>query len=341
MRLNRKLYIIAAISAGMLALIFDSRTALRGAADGIDLCIRTVIPSLFPFFLLSTLLTYTVSGIKIPLFKPLSKLCGIPNGAESILLIGLLGGYPIGAQCICNAYSAGHLRKRDAQRMLGFCNNAGPAFLFGMAGQFFNSKTAVASLWLIHITSAVMTAMVLPRKHGDNSAAIIPGLTGTGHVMQQSIRAMANVCGWVVIFRVVLCLLKRWFLWLLLPEEQILLIGILELSNGCMELSVLKSEAARYLCAAVLLAMGGVCILMQTLSVVNQSGLGLGMYVPGKIIQTGVTCILAIPAANILYPSEKTIPYIAILLSVLTIGIVLLFLRNKENNSSIPAFTGV
>jgi len=341
MRLNRKFYMIAAISAGMLALILDSRTALSGAAEGIDLCIRTVIPSLFPFFLLSSLLTATVSGIRIPLLKPLSKLCKIPNGTESILLIGLLGGYPIGAQCICNAYTAGQLRKSDAQRMLGFCNNAGPAFLFGMVGQFFDSKTAVASLWLSHITSAVMTAIILPRKHGDNSAEIIPGLTGTGHVMQQSIRAMANVCGWVVIFRVVLCFMKRWLLWLLPPEEQILLIGILELSNGCMELSVLKSETARYLCAAVFLALGGICVFMQTMSVVNQSGLGLGMYIPGKIIQTGLSCILAIPVISLLYPYEKASLYIPILISVVIIGFVLIFLRYKENNSSIPAFTDV
>ena len=37
---------------GFLVLIFDSRLALEGARAGLDLCIRTVIPSLFPFPLL-------------------------------------------------------------------------------------------------------------------------------------------------------------------------------------------------------------------------------------------------------------------------------------------------
>ena len=40
-----------AAALGMLVLILDSKTALAGAREGIDLCIRTVIPSLFPFFL--------------------------------------------------------------------------------------------------------------------------------------------------------------------------------------------------------------------------------------------------------------------------------------------------
>ena len=227
MKYSRKGYIIVVILTGILALLFDSRTALNGASEGIDLCIRTVIPSLFPFFLLSSLLTSVISGAKIPLLKPLGKLCKIPDGSESLLMIGLLGGYPIGAQCICNAYDAGQIRKSDAQRMLGFCNNAGPAFLFGMVGQFFDSKSAAASLWLIHIMSALMTAMVLPRSYGNVAILISEGSTSVGNAMQQSIRAMANVCGWVVVFRVILRFLDHWFLWLLPQEWQVFLFGLL------------------------------------------------------------------------------------------------------------------
>ena len=341
MKYSRKGYIIVAILSGMLALLFDSRTALNGASEGIDLCIRTVIPSLFPFFLLSSLLTSVISGAKSPLLKPLGKLCKIPDGSESLLLIGLLGGYPIGAQCICNAYESGQIRKSDAQRMLGFCNNAGAAFLFGMVGQFFDSKSAAASLWLIHIMSALMTAMVLPRSYSDVAILISEGSTGVGNAMQQSIRAMANVCGWVVVFRVILRFLDHWFLWLLPQQWQVFLFGFLELSNGCLELSVVNSNALRYICAAVFLAMGGLCVLMQTMSIVNQSRLGLGMYVPGKIIQTGFSCMLAIPVARLLYPCESSIPYIAVLISAVIVCITMIFLRFKENNSSIPAFTGV
>ena len=341
MRHSLKWYIVAVLSAGMLALIFDSQTSLNGASEGIDLCIRTVIPSLFPFFLLSTQLTSVVSGLKIPILKPLRKLCKIPNGSESILLIGLLGGYPIGAQCISSAYAAGRLNRSDAQRMLAFCNNAGPAFLFGMVGRLFNSKSVTASLWLIHIASAILTGIVLPKKHSEQSIASIHRITIVRNVMQQSIQAMANVCGWVVIFRIILCLLKRWFLWLLPQEWQVLSFGILELSNGCLELFALSSDPLRYCYAAVFLSLGGLCILMQTISTVNQAGLGLGMYIPGKIIQTGFTCILAIPVANMLFPFDSTKMYSVMLISATIIAILVIFLRHKENNSSIPLFAGV
>ena len=47
----------------MLALILDGRTAIDGARQGIELCLRTVIPSLFPFFVLSILLTSSLLGM--------------------------------------------------------------------------------------------------------------------------------------------------------------------------------------------------------------------------------------------------------------------------------------
>jgi hypothetical protein len=44
---------LAASAAGMMLLILDSRTSAAAAAEALEICIRTVIPGLFPFFLLS------------------------------------------------------------------------------------------------------------------------------------------------------------------------------------------------------------------------------------------------------------------------------------------------
>ena len=49
---KKQLWTGIAASMGMLVLILDGKTALEGARQGIELCLRTVVPSLFPFFLL-------------------------------------------------------------------------------------------------------------------------------------------------------------------------------------------------------------------------------------------------------------------------------------------------
>ncbi len=87
------------VSLGMLALILDGRTAIEGARQGIELCLRTVIPSLFPFFVLSILLTSSLLGSSLIVLRPLGRLFGMPEGAESLLIPAFLGGYPVGREC--------------------------------------------------------------------------------------------------------------------------------------------------------------------------------------------------------------------------------------------------
>jgi len=71
-----------AAALGIALLILDSKTALIGAQEGVTMCIQTVIPSLFPFFLFSILLTTSLMGRQIKLLTPICRLCRIPEGAE-------------------------------------------------------------------------------------------------------------------------------------------------------------------------------------------------------------------------------------------------------------------
>lgn len=328
-------------SIGIAALILDSRTALSGAAEGIDLCIRTVIPSLFPFFIFSILLTGSVLGNRLPILDRVGQLCGIPSGTESIFLVGLLGGYPVGAQCISRAYTAGQLSRTDAQRMLGFCNNAGPAFLFGMIGSQFQSHSTAFVLWFIHIISALIVGILLPKSNNHSTSIISAVPVNIGHALRQSIQAMANVCGWVVLFRVVLCFAQRWFLWLLPSAGQVLLTGILELSNGCLELAAIEDEAVRFVLVSIFLGFGGICVGMQTLSVVEEAGLDSGMYFPGKVLQTSISAILTIPLSHFLFTHCVGISNLMMVLPAVSILATLALLKNRKNNSSIPVATGV
>ena len=118
-------------SLGMILLIFDGKAAVSGVKDGLELCIQTLIPSLFPFFVLSSLVTGALSGVSVAPLRWLSRFCRMPDGADSLLLVGILGGYPVGAGNIAAEYHNGRLLLTDARRLSIFCNNAGPSFLFG------------------------------------------------------------------------------------------------------------------------------------------------------------------------------------------------------------------
>ncbi len=291
MKGKAKLYSAVLGAGGMLILILDTKTALLGAQEGIQLCLETLIPSLFPFFIMSTLLTSSILGHNQRVFGPLEQLLRIPRGAGALVAVGMLGGYPVGAASIAQAVRAGNLSHRDGRRMLAFCSNAGPAFLFGIGARVFGNVWMCWLLWGIHIFSALMVGILTPGK----AEQIIPIKNGKSvHLvgaLRKSVEVMALVCGWVVLMRVALAFLERWFLRLIPKAGQVLIFGLLEIANGCCALPELGNIGLQFLLCSVFLGFGGLCVALQTLSVTE--GLDGRLYLPGKITQGAISLLLA------------------------------------------------
>ncbi len=334
MRRKQKLLTICSALA-MLTLILDSSTAIKGAQEGITLCLQSVIPSLFPFFVLSGILTSSLLGAKVRILQPIGTLLGIPQGGESVFLVGLIGGYPLGIRTIHQFHTAGSISAQDARRMAAFCSNAGPAFLFGMAGAVFQSRWIPWALWGIHILSAMATALVLPGGSRGSVRTVKASPLSPVSALRQSLTAMASVCGWVVLFRVVIAFAQRWFLWLLPTPAAVLVTGLMELSNGCCSLSQIPDEGLRMILCSAMLAFGGLCVAMQTVSV--GEGLDLSLYLPGKLLQTGVSVVLSLWVVWLVPTFGKSTDMVWILLAGSGVTVCFsIILRKMQKCCSIP-----
>ncbi len=305
---------------GMLMLILDSKTALSGGLAGVQVCIMTLLPSLLPFFFLSILLTSTLSCMELKLLRPLGRFCKMPAGTEPLLLLGLLGGYPAGAQAVSQLYRAGRLSGRDARRLLGFCSNAGPSFLFGIAALAFPESWMPWALWLIHILSAILVGFLLPGQPSRPAPLLSGAPISLAQAMEQAIRVMAKVCGWVILFRILLAFCDRWFLWYFPSEVRVAFTGLLELANGCLQLSQIPSIPLRFCICAGILSLGGISVTMQTLSVTGT--LGLGLYLPGKLLQ----CIISVLFSLLVFSPNYLIPTVSL-------ALLSIFLIKVKNNS--------
>lgn len=321
---------------GMLLLILDGKTALQGAQEGITLCIQTVIPSLFPFFILSILMTGSLSGIHWNLLRPLGKICRIPEGSETLLVTGFLGGYPVGAQCVAAAYRTGQLSKIQAQRMLCFCNNAGPAFLFGMVASQFPSPGYAWMLWMIQLLSAILVARRIPSV--DNTPVKQDSVTHItlSEALQRALSVMASVCGWVILFRVILTFSFRWFLWILPKNIRIFFTGLLELANGCCSLGSVENIGLRFIICSIILSFGGLCVTMQTLSVIH--GLNWKPYLSGKLLQSGISLVLSW-ISQVFLPRQLRWNFsaeAAIIICIVSILFIFHGKRQKRGSVSLP-----
>lgn len=338
MRTQRKHMLVLIFTVlTMLVLILDTKTILLGIQEGVAISINTIIPSLFPFIFISTIMNNHLIGRRIPMIRPVSKLCKIPEGAESLLLLGLIGGYPVGAKIISDNYRIGQLEKKNAQRMLGFCNNAGPSFLIGMLGPMFSNATAPYILWIIHITSAILVGILLKAEPASTYTVETVEPIPLSKALETSLRTVAGICGWVTIFRGLIAVCEKWFLHLLPPTTSVLFTGILELSNGCIALANITDERIRFVLSSCMLAAGGLCVVMQSKSIVGE--LGLGLYLPGKLLQTAISLALSVLISLALYGwASFNIRSNLLILAASFVSLVIIFLYFyfSKKKDSIP-----
>lgn len=278
-----------AAAFAIFIIILDSRTAFLGAAQGIDLCLRTVIPSLFPLLYLSNRMITAFAGESITVLRLAARIFHFPKKGEALLIPALLGGYPVGAQSIATAWNQGLLDKKAAENMLAYGSNIGPAFLFGILSFQFSHKQTLWQLWCIQLLS-VWTASCVFGSRNTQSMKNNPAKKSV-RPLDAALRASAQICGWIVLFRVLIAFLDRWIFGMLPELLRTALIGLLELSNGCMLLNTVTDEGIRFILASALLAFGGISVLLQTITVCGN--LRIYNYLFGKILQSAVAALLA------------------------------------------------
>lgn len=274
----------------MLCIILENDLVKAAGKDGVSLCLETVIPSLFPFFCLSSPLLSVLLDSKIKVLHFLRQICKIPEGSEGIILIGFLGGYPMGAKAIGDAYQCGAISKYNSERMLAFCSNCGPAFLFGIVAGLFPSPYYVSVLWIIHMLSAMSVAYIFPDLETTAKIQHIQKPENKG--ILGAITAMLSVCAYVILFRILLEVLKNrvFIFW---PEiVGTIISGMIELTNGILSLHIIESLSFRFLLATIFVNFGGICVVMQTASVIGT--LKIRSYLVGKVIQSAFSIAFSV-----------------------------------------------
>lgn len=283
---------LAACGLGMVCLILDSRGASKWAFHAIDLCIKTVIPSLFPMFVLSALAVSTLSGCGNPLLSALEKTLALPQGGGSIFLLGALGGFPVGAQCIVQSVESGGLSRETGQRMLGFCNNCSPAFLFGILGSVFSDSAVPLQIFCIQLVAAMLTAMLWPCQ-GGTSSELRKNSISLPEAVSRAVRSMVSVCAWVILAGVVNGFLNRWFFPMLSPPVPELITGLLEVTGGVLGLRAVENVHVRFILCAIFICFGGISVLFQIQSIVSAQRMSMSVCIRQKFTQAILGGILA------------------------------------------------
>jgi sporulation integral membrane protein YlbJ len=319
-----------ALIASVAALVIFPQDTVTAAKNGLTLCANVIIPSLFPFFVLSALIVRLgiaryFGRILEPVMRPLFNVGG---ACSTAFVLGFIGGYPVGAKTVISLYENGACSKTEAERMLSFSNNSGPAFIFGVVGAgIFSSSRVGLLLYLIHTLASVCVGLIFRywglREDKRRSSSLRPAGTPYTQARPQgakfseafvdavksSFQTTINICGFVIFFTVFIKLL---FLSGLLPLiasgigavfapfgfdkawAERLLTGLIELTSGVWSLSGAAGELPRSMAmAAFMLGWAGLSVHCQVLSFIGDSGLSVRTYIYGKILQASLSAVFA------------------------------------------------
>ncbi len=294
------------ISVVFFLFISGSEVAIDYMKKGLELCARTVIPSLFPLMAISQLAVRFGSGRLLgKLFSlPAKWLLGVGEDSACAFVFGAVCGFPIGASTLCDAYDSGRISKREFVRSLTFCNNPGAAFVISAVGvSLFGSLRlgivlfgcVILSALAVGVAQRLIFGSVVDENEKFNggvfeaSGGIISYFTSA---IQSSALSMLTVCAYVVFFSALVGCIGAVLSKIGANSTVIATIfGFFELSGGVRAAAEL-SPAFAIILSSVALGWSGLSVHCQIMTICAGRGISFKPYFFAKAVQSLVCAAL-------------------------------------------------
>ncbi len=272
--------------------------AANSARMALDVCAAGLIPSLFPFIVLVSVINSSGLSrfIAQAVGTPLKWLFGIPKSATTAVILGSLGGFPIGALCTRELYLGGEITKSEAERLITFTNNASPAFCIGVIGvTLFCDVDFGVRLYFCQITASAMLGIV-QRKHTTHTSIKIKytpksiSYTLTSAITDGA-SAMLKICAFAVFFTIVgdaLCLTVGHYFG---SAASSFAGAVCELTLGARCSASLGGKISRVLCAFAV-GWSGISVHTQIASILCDCDISMRRYYLCKLTQGILTASL-------------------------------------------------
>ncbi|MBQ8526807.1 MAG: hypothetical protein IJ460_08850 [Clostridia bacterium] len=282
----------------------------KSVERGIDTGINILLPSLFPFFVISDLLTKLISSHKGIFTRIFSALFNMPEEAFGAFVCGIISGYPVGASAAYSLYEQKSVSKEEAERLICFANNSGPLFIICAAGcGMLGSLKAGIIMYAVHITSSVITGIIcgITVKRAAKEKTALPSAAirfNPAESIERGFIQAIKIMGFVIFFAIItdmllMCAGKAG----ISTDSKILtmLMCLIEVTNG-ISLAAGNFDIHTAMCIISFgCGFSGLAVLMQT-ALVTGNMLCLKKYVLYKLFNAFVSfclCKIFILASDI------------------------------------------
>lgn len=286
----------------LIMLFLNPKVSLAGARNGLLLWFNIVLPTLFPYIVLTNLissinLTRIISKITYPILK---RVLGVSKAGCFPVIGGCLCGYPVGASIIGSSIRNSQMSHTEGRYLLIFCNNASPLFMISFVGY----QTLSLGKWsyllpVIVILCSFISARTCYRKDFgireclSNEDLTINKTAQKGlfaildSVIFDSMSILVKVGGYIIIFSLAAAFLAQ--LSFIPDVYRTTFIGMLEVTTGMNFIYYLPIAAYKKAALATCLCtFGGLSSAFQTKSVLHGTRLTLKSYIFCKLLAAGM-----------------------------------------------------
>ncbi len=289
-------------------------SSLDYAYTGLILWFQKMIPTLFPFMILSGImvrmnLTENFARFFHPLFH---IIFGTSLNGSYVILMGMLCGFPMGARVIGDLCTAGKLTKEEGAYLLSFCNNIGPIYFLSfvmstlsLSGSFlpFLIMYGVplgygAALHLLGLpgkqsaSASFSSAMPLraasieyPFRAASYEPEKLSLLAAIDDSVVSALIGIGKLGGYMVFFNLLNILLLP--LTTLSADSLAFCNCLLEITSG-----INRAGKEHMYMILTLLPFGGFSCMAQTYSMIKGTNLSILQYFLHKCIQTALTALI-------------------------------------------------
>lgn len=330
--------------------ILHPAPCISSAKEAMEICLNAVIPSLFPFMVISGIMissgACTVIGKLIhPLTKRLLKLS--ENGSF-IFFSGFFLGYPIGAKQASYMVKNNMITLDEAQSLISFCNNSGPLFVIGTVGSImYNDHHTGVILYVIHILSAITYGIITRNICFNKPSCMIRSLNTKNkynlnfiNSVEDAMDSVIKISAYIIFFATICTAIKT-----VIPAKFSMLsdmmLSLAEITSGIKTISLnnILSYETKLIFTSFLLSFSGICISLQIKSAISGTRLKLLPYIKGKICQGILSAVY-----TVIYLKHQYIDYeivgrfiMSLLLILLIAAISVKVLKTLKKPSSVYA----
>ena len=299
----KKALISAVLIFFAVILIVFPEVSEEAVRSSMTTAIRSVIPSLFSFMVLSDVIVSSdIISEKSKLLTPFGKLFNVSKSGAAVFILGNLSGFPVGARLAARQCERGLITTEEAARLAVISNNVSTAFAVSFVGAgLFSSRALGVSLYLCQLAAAIITGIIIgliPKRKKTHPTKLpkedLTEKKASGifvKAVNDGAISCLGICAFIVVFGVISSYIKEIFASFGLPPFfNAVISAFLEISNGCISVQSLSFPLSASLCAFAI-GFSGISVLCQSSMFLKRAGISVMPIAAAKVFQGLLTAI--------------------------------------------------